>query len=253
MKDWFCGNMGTPGEYAFKDIYFYTVAVIIIFLIALNILALNKRISKKTKRTILVSIASFQLFFEVFWRFIYIFVKHDDLIWIYPMYPCNLAGILVPIIALLNNKTGKRMFYLFAFIGACMTFVFPQGIFNSNVLTFPILKSVLQHTGILLIPSFEYSEGTYRPSIKDYPLIVLGCLVHVVNCEVITRFIGLNGDYMYFRSTLPFVIPKVPQFITLSVFSAIVLALLSFFLDYKASVHEIRAAKERKKLINKKQ
>ena len=57
-----------------------------------------------------------------------------------------------------------------------------------------------------------------RPSLKDYGWIVAGCLIHLVNCEGINRLFGFTEDYMYLRSDLPFVIPGVPQWITLSLF-----------------------------------
>jgi hypothetical protein len=56
-------------------------------------------------------------------------------------------------------------------------------------------------------------------------------MIHVVNCEGITRLLGFTGDYMFFRSGLPFVIPGIPQYITLSVFALLVLALISWICD----------------------
>jgi len=96
------------------------------------------------------------------------------------------------------------------------------------VMVFPIVKSILQHTGLLLIPVLEWIWNRYRPTLKDMGWVLGGCLVHVINCEVITRLLGFTEDYMFFRSTMPFVIPGVPQWITLTVFGTLVLALLSF-------------------------
>ncbi len=79
-----------------------------------------------------------------------------------------------------------------------------------------------------------YADGTYRTNLHHFGWCVLGCLVHVLNCEGIDRLLGFTGDYMFFRSGLPFVIPGVPQFITMSVFGLLVMALLSFFSDRKA-------------------
>ena len=72
-------------------------------------------------------------------------------------------------------------------------------------------------------------------------------MIHIVNCEIIVRFMGLTGDYMFFRSSLPFVIPGVPQFITLSVFALIVFALLSFFCDIKGSMAFLKGLSPNKK------
>jgi hypothetical protein len=103
-------------------------------------------------------------------------------------------------------------------------------------MVFPILKSVLQHTGILLIPIMEYALNSYRPTLRHMPWVVAGLLVHLANSEGVTRLLGLTGDYMFFRSGMPFVIPGVPQFITLSVFALFVFSLLSFLCDIKGSV-----------------
>ncbi len=231
IKNWLIGNMGTPGEYQYQAIHLIATAAVAVLVLAA---ALYGKMGGTQKRKLLVAISIFQLSFEVLWRLIYIFVKQDSLVSLWPMFPCNLGGILIPAIALCRWKTGKKMFYLFGFVGGVLTFAMPEGIFCSDVLSFPILKSILQHTGLLLIPVLEYFDGSFRPNIKDLGWCVLGCLVHVVNCEGIDRLLGFTGDYMFFRSGLPFVIPGVPQFITMSVFGVLVLALLSYLSDPKA-------------------
>ncbi len=231
LKDWLIGNMGTPGEYQYQSIHVLSTLAVLLCVMAV---AVYGRAGGTKKRKLLVAISIFQLSFEVLWRLIYLFVKRVPLVDLWPMYPCNLGGILIPIIALCNWKTGKKMFYLFGFVGGLLTFAMPEGIFCSDVLSFPILKSILQHTGLLLIPVLEYADGTYRSNLRHLGWCVLGCLIHVVNCEGIDRLLGFTGDYMFFRSGLPFVIPGVPQFITMSVFGLLVLALLSYLSDPKS-------------------
>ena len=121
----------------------------------------------------------------------------------------------------------------------------PEGIFCRDVLVFPILKSILQHTGLLLIPTIEYISGSYRSSLRDYGWVVGGCLIHLLNCEGIDRLLGFTGDYMFLRSGLPFVIPGVPRWITMGVFGLAVLALLSFVCDVSDSRKWIRERKKR--------
>ncbi len=231
LKDWLIGNMGTPGEYQYQSIHVLSTLAVLLCVMAV---AVYGRAGGTKKRKLLVAISIFQLSFEVLWRLIYLFVKRVPLVDLWPMYPCNLGGILIPIIALCNWKTGKKMFYLFGFVGGLLTFAMPEGIFCSDVLSFPILKSILQHTGLLLIPVLEYADGTYRSNLRHLGWCVLGCLIHVVNCEGIDRLLGFTGDYMFFRSGLPFVIPGVPQFITMSVFGLLVLVLLSYLSDPKS-------------------
>lgn len=235
MYNWLIGNMGTEGNFDYTAVHLYSAAVVLVVLVAVILLGASKKLDRGHKRALLLGISIFQLVFEVTWRLIYLLVKKDHISCWWPLYPCNLGGILVPLIALLNLRWGKQMFYLFAFVGACITFAVPDGIYCRDVLVFPILKSILQHTGIMLIPALEYAGGTYRPTLKDMGWVFCGLLVHTVNSEGIVRLMGFTGDYMFLRGTLPFVIPGVPQFITLGVFALLVLILLSWLCDIKGS------------------
>lgn len=149
------------------------------------------------------------------------------------MYPCNLGGVLIPIICLLDLTYGKKMFYLFAFMGGIITFAMPEGIFNNNVFVFPILKSILQHTGILAIPLFEYVADYYRCSIKTTFPTILGLLINVINSGFISYWIGLEGDFMFLEMKLPCVINGVPQIITTTVTAGICLVILSILFNPK--------------------
>lgn len=246
IRRWFVGDMGTPGAYEYTTMHFIVIAVVVVGVAICAILGANKRITDKSKRKILIGIASFQLAFEVFWRLIYIFVMKCKWVDLYPMYPCNLNGILVPIACLLDNKIMKKMFYLFGFIGGVLTFVMPDGIFSTSVFVFPILKSVLQHTGLLFIPVFEYASKKYIPNIKDFFWTFLGTAIHFVNAEVIDlKVLGLTGDYMFYRSGLPFVIPGVSQYITLTVFGIIVVVAILLVSDVKVT-KEVFSKKNKK-------
>lgn len=238
---WLTGHMGTPGEYMYQAIHWYTLAAVGLVTVLLSVLQHRSRANAHACRGVIVAVSIFQLLFEVLWRLVYLLIKGDSILSWWPTYPCNLGGILIPIIALMDLKTGKKLFYLFAFVGAVLTFALPEGIFCTDVLVFPILKSILQHTGILLIPLLEYIGGTFRPTLKHMGWVTAGCLVHLINCEGIDRLLGFTGDYMFFRSGLPFVIPGVPQFITLSGFALIVLSLLSFLCDISGSMAFLRS------------
>lgn len=231
LYNWLIGNMGTAGEYQYQPIHIYSTLAVVITMAAVLALGCKTRKNAHAHRTLLKAVCIFQLAFELLWRLIYLFVKGDSILCWWPIYPCNLGGILIPIFALTNCRTGKKIFYLFGFVGGVLTFAIPEGIFSSDVLVFPILKSILQHTGLLMIPLLEYIGNTYRPAPKDMGWVIGGLLIHLLNCEGIARLLGFTGDYMFFRSGLPFVIPGVPQFITLSVFALMVLVLLSFLCD----------------------
>lgn len=235
FRRWLTGDMGTPGDYSYASIHLWTIAIVLVLTLAVACFAYVNRNHPRRTRAMLTAICAFQLTFEISWRLIYRFVSNAPLETLWPMYPCNLGGILIPLIALCGVRRLKQMFYLFGFVGGVLTFAIPEGIFSNDTLVFPILKSILQHTGLLMIPVLEYADRTYRPSLEDLGWVIAGSLIHVINCEVIVRFMGLTGDYMFFRSGLPFVIPGVPQFITLSVFALCVFALLCYLSDRKAS------------------
>ena len=231
MKNWLIGNMGIPGEYQYQSLHLVSTAVVLVVLAAVICTGRSRRLDDRMKDRLLRAVCWFQLGFEVLWRLIYVTVKGDSILCWWPLYPCNLGGILIPIIALIGWKRGKDLFYLFGFIGGVLTFAIPEGIFVRDVLVFPVLKSILQHTGILLIPALEVAAGKWRPSLHNLGWTILGCVIHLINCEGLTRLLGFTGDYMFFRSGLPFVIPGVPQFITLSVFSVLVLTAISWISD----------------------
>ena len=72
--------------------------------------------------------------------------------------------------------------------------------------------------------------------------------MHFINCEVIDlHVLGLTGDYMFYRSGLPFVIPGVSQYITLTVFGIIVIVALLLVSDVKVT-KEVFGKKNKKKV-----
>lgn len=243
---WLIGDMGTPGDYQYQAMHGYTMIFVVATVVIAIVLGSSRKLSARQKRGWLVGISVFQLVFEIAWRLIYLFIKGDELRCWWPTYPCNLGGVLIPIIALCDWKTGKKMFYLFGFVGGILTFAIPDGIFSTDVMVFPIVKSILQHTGLLMIPVFEYLSCTFRPSLRSYGWLVGGMIVHTINCEMITRWLGYTDDFMFFRSGLPFVIPGVPQYITLSVFALLLMAGLSFLCDRKDSITVFKELRERK-------
>lgn len=229
---WLIGDLGNEGEFAYKAIHLYSVIAVLILLAAVLFLAAHWRKNEKKGRGLILAIAWFHLGFEVLWRLVYVFVKGAALKDLWPLYPCNLGGVLLPLIAIFRWQTGKKMFYLFGLVGALLTFGYPDGIFCRDVMSFPILKSVLQHTGLLMLPLTEMVLGDFRPGIRHMGWVTGGCVVHCINSELVSVLLDMRGDYMFFRSGLPFVIPGVPQYITFSVFGLGVFALLLILCDW---------------------
>ena len=116
FRRWLIGDMGTPGNYDYTAIHYWTIAAVAAMFVLFLTAAILLRKHPRQQRKILVGVALFQLAFEGAWRLIYLFVKGDSISCWWPMYPCNLGGILLPIFALANCRRGKQMFYLFGFV-----------------------------------------------------------------------------------------------------------------------------------------
>ena len=223
------GEGGVVGDFAYGKVHLSAVIILLLSLIVFSLA--GKRMPKKAQRLIIFTASVFFLVFEIFWRIIYIKrgVGWQEL---YPFYPCNIAGILVPIIALSKNKTLKEMFYVFAFIGGLITFVYPEEIFTNQYLNFPILKSILQHAGIIFIPVFEYFTENYKPRLKGYFLSILGLFVYLLNSACVPKLFSLkNTDYIFLHSGLPFTIEGVNQIFILAPIAFIVSLVFYLFLD----------------------
>ena len=238
-RGFWTGEGGVPGDFSYGTVHMLAIAVLVVLCLVLTVVGLGS--SQKGKRRIIVAVATFGIAFEVFWRIVFI-VQKADLIELYPFYPCNLAGIIIPLIAFSNNKMLKELFYLFAFIGGVVTYAIPQGVFNNQYLTFGILKSILQHYAIVIIPFFEFFNKTYKPRFKHFYVTIIGMLIHLINSEFVPKYaFGLqNTDYIFLRSGLPFVIPNVPGWLTLSVFAVIVVIVCYALMDTKGFKRAIR-------------
>ena len=107
MKNWLIGNMGAEGEYMYQAIHWYSLAAVLLALAAAVVFSLCNRNNPDRCRKLLVGVSLFQLSFEILWRLIYWLMKGDSPLCWWPMYPCNLGGILIPIFALLNLNMKK--------------------------------------------------------------------------------------------------------------------------------------------------
>ena len=236
---WLRGDIGEHGDFPYQSMHITTVIVIAICLLLLALLA-KSNISDQKKRKILNTIAIFQLSFEVIWRLIFYFVNNYSLVNLYPMYPCNLNAIIVPILCLTNNTKGKKIFYLFSFVGGIITLFVPNGIFYRTVFVFPILKSILQHTGILIIPVFEYFANYFKPSVKDFPYMMICLLITFINSGIIAPRLGLKGDFLFLDMGIPFVIEGVSQVYPMLIFTILCLFVLSIIVNIQEFISVIK-------------
>ena len=224
---------GVSGDYSYGVIHI--VSVVVVFFLTIVLSLIGRKISSKNQRKTIVFLATFFLAFEVFWRIIFAF-NGEGIKGLMAFYPCNFAGIIVPLIAFSKSRILKEMFYVFAVIGGLITFAYPQGIFNNQVLNFYILKSIIQHIGIILIPVFEIATGNFIPKLKRFFLPVIGLFVHLINGEYVPKLFGwYNTDYLFFEMGLPFTIQNVPQVFIMGPFAILVMLGTYMLLDLKGT------------------
>lgn len=227
--DFWKGTGGVPGDFSYGTIHLSAVIILILATVAMCLV--GAKMSKANQRKIIIAASVISIVFEIFWRVIF-WKNGEKPVDLWPFYPCNLAGIIVPFIALSKSKILKELFYVFAFVGGVITFVYPQGIFTNEVLSFAILKSILQHTAIIFIPVFEYFTGNFKPKLKLVFLSIIGIFIHLFNSEYLPRYFGkVNTDYIFLHSGLPFVIDGVPQIFILGALAVIVMTALYMMLD----------------------
>ncbi|HZK39194.1 MAG TPA: YwaF family protein [Clostridia bacterium] len=230
MSYFWSGNGGVPGDYSYGKMHIIAFAVLIV--VSVTMCIIGSRLSQKNRRNVLVATAVFAVALEIFWRGVWI-GRGLPMAELWPLFPCNLAGVLVPLIALSNNKTLKNIFYVFAFLGGVTTFVYPYDVFTNSVLNFDIFKSLLQHMLIIIIPAYEFFTGQFKPQFKKVWLSILAMFIHLFNSEYFTRLLGLDGDYIFLRSGIPFVIPCVPQAFILGTLGAIAIVAVYAVMDFK--------------------
>ena len=104
--DFWTGSGGVPGDFSYGTIHMVSAAALI--LVTAVMCVIGTQMKKSSQRKVIVAAAVFSIVFEIFWRLV--FWKNEvKLIDLWPFYPCNLAGILVPLIAL-SKKTPADYF-----------------------------------------------------------------------------------------------------------------------------------------------
>lgn len=221
---------GVPGEFAYGKMHLISVIILIVVTVLMCIV--GSKMSRQNQRKVVVVVSVFALAFEVFWRGVWV-GRGVPLAETWPLFPCHLGAVLVPLIALLNNKTLKEIFYVFAFLGGIVTFFYPLEVFTNSVLNFDIVKNLFHHMLIIFIPVFEFFTGQFKPKFKRVWLGLLAMFFHLLNSEYFSRILGLDGDYIFLRSGIPFVIPGVPQVFIMGTIGGIVIILFYAVLDPK--------------------
>ncbi len=145
-----------------------------------------------------------------------------------PFYLCNINTIFLSVTILFD----RDFFLVTGLLGGLFTFIIPNGIFTDRYLTFPTLDSIFSHYVIVVIPMVLFITRTHKLYMKNIYQVFIGLLITMFNVEVLQGLLfNTHHDYLFFRSTMPYTIPGVPQLFVISTL-AIVLVTLIYVLDY---------------------
>lgn len=125
----------------------------------------------------------------------------------FPIYPCNVAMMLFPIVYLFNGKTRTFLIEFLAYYGVyggVITMFEPSSFYSGgNILYWPTFKSFLSHSLLLLTSLYCFTSGTVKIGIRNIVSFVGGILLIFLPTGLIMNYILLKAGYdpnaMYLR------------------------------------------------------
>ena len=201
FRQWIYGenfhNPSINGQWG--SLHIITLLICIGLIIGITIIVRNK--SEKTKRIILLIIASILLFFEITRRIVNItnpitFTKYNILWVLLPRPGCAISVWLI----LSSPFINKKWFYNFASIISILTsvffFAYPGAGFLHQYILFEDLYSIVTHSlffiGAFLIVTLKLSDFNYKNIKKE--LVSLGGLIIYSILEMFILTKNVNKD-----------------------------------------------------------
>lgn len=218
------------GEFMFGTTHILSIIFVIVSVVLFTYLLRNKEEKYIIGKMKIIAIISLVIYFAR--RFLYYDGSVSLIEALWPFYLCNINTIFLSLTIIFDIKNGRDFFLVTGLIGGVFTFLMPEGIFVDRYLTFSILDSIMSHYVIIVIPLVLLLTGCHTLHLKNIYQVFVGLLIVVFNSEVLQRVLfDKSFDYLFFRSTMPFTIPGVPQFLIISSL-AIILVLLVYYLDH---------------------
>ena len=216
------------GEFMFGFTHILSIVFVILSIVLFTFFLRNKDEKYILGKMKIISAISLLIYFGR--RLLYYDGNTSLIEALWPFYLCNINTIFLSLSIIFNIKKGRDFFLVTGLIGGIFTFLMPEGIFVDRYLTFSILDSIMSHYVIIVIPMVLLLTGCHVLHLKNIYQVFVGLLICVFNSEILQKALfDKSFDYLFFRSTLPFTIPGVPQFLILSSLS-IILVLLVYFL-----------------------
>lgn len=167
-----------------KTFHIVYLIVAIILVVTSSILLRNVKKETRTKILKYTSIATLVVHLSLIWT---VFFSPDfnfhigslaSTIW--PIFPCNLIMILLPIT--FSLKKPIKILYPFvttlAIVGGLMTIIFPE-FHTSTTMNWAVLRSYLSHTLMLFVGLYAIVSSEYKPKIKDLISISVGSVLSI--------------------------------------------------------------------------
>lgn len=183
--------------FSYEHIFFMIIEVIAIGGICLKVRNIEHNvISTFCKRITFLII----MFDPIYW--IWEIIQYGNLRWetTLPLYLCSLFWILMPFVAF--SPKGKRLNRVamscvctVCLLGGILGTVFNVYINMYSFLSFVVIRSLIYHFFMMLIPAILWCTGYYKPQIEDAFLAFTPVLVLLIPCLIVDRQFG--WDYCY--------------------------------------------------------
>jgi len=124
---------------------------------------------------------------------------------------CGVNNIFLPLVIWFNWKPLKNFVYVSSIIGGIAVILYPVGVLYGDpfVLTFPMLRSLIVHYFLVLIPLYQIKTGELKFENRHWPRYLWGSIAVNLWALYGNLFVDPNANNLYMMSN-PFYGGPVP-------------------------------------------
>ena len=256
FKQWLYGNDFNNPKIDGQWGTLHIITLIICVLLMVGITLLFRKKDEKTKRIVLIVIASILLFFEITRRIINItnpitFTKYNLLWVLLPRPGCAISVWLVILAPIIHKKWFYNFTSMISIICALIFFAYPGAGFNNQYILFENLCSIVTHSlffiGAIVILTLNLSLFNYK-NVKN-ELISLACLIIYCVLEMFVLTKNANKDPL--EADPFYILPnnEVQEIVSINNYTVFLILYILFFALYFASFY-LLSIKKIKKTLN---
>jgi hypothetical protein len=186
--------------------WFLYLVISFLLIIGLNVLLHFTVKKESTKETIIKIMAILTLFSHISiyyyncvvqgsWRNV---IPNDSTF--LPVYPCNVAMMLYPVVYLFTGKARKFLLTFLAyygFLGGMITMFVPDFYSGGNIFEWDTFKSFLSHSLLLLTSVYCFVSGLVKIEIKNIFAFIGGMfLIFLPVGLILNYFLDVNSMYL---------------------------------------------------------